>query len=371
MKRLFILLLILSIPHFALGATLKELRYVADGDKARVYIDLSGDIEFNHFRLSSPERLCIDITNATTGEAKTLPINEGILRSIRAGQFNPKTLRVVLEFGAKPSQFDIKKRDGGLLIEFPSKITTITSSLKETPIVVLDPGHGGHDPGAIGPKGLMEKDVTLAIALKIKRILEKTRQYKVYLTRGKDEYLDLEKRAQIANKRGADIFVSIHANASPNRDGKGIESYILNWTDDEEAMKVAARENAITLRRMKEARSEVGLILASLELQAKRDDSLGLAHMIQGSLIKNVSDNYKDAINLGVKQALFYVLVGAKMPSVLVEISFISNPFEEKLLRKNEYRESISKGISEGIIKYFSTLNPVQDKPKREIALRF
>jgi N-acetylmuramoyl-L-alanine amidase len=217
----------------------------------------------------------------------------------------------------------------------------------------------------------MEKDVTLAIALKVKRILEKTGQYKVYLTRGKDEYLDLEKRAQIANKRGADIFVSIHANASPNRDGRGIESYILNWTDDEEAMKVAARENAITLRRMKEARSEIGLILASLELQAKRDDSLGLAHMIQGSLIKNVSDRYKDAMNLGVKQALFYVLVGAKMPSVLVEVSFISNPTEEKLLRKNEYRESIAEGISEGIIKYLSTGRPVQDKPKKEIALRF
>jgi len=370
MKRLFISLLILSIPHFAIasGGTLKELRYVADGDRARIYIDLSGDIEFKHFMLSSPERLCIDITNATTGVAKTLPINEGILRSIRAGQFNPKTLRVVLEFGDKPPQFDIKKRDGGLLIEFQSKAI---SPIKETPIVVLDPGHGGHDPGAIGPRGLMEKDVTLAIALKVKRILEKAGQYKVYLTRGKDEYLDLEKRAQIANKRGADIFVSIHANASPNRDGKGIESYILNWTDDEEAMKVAARENAITLRRMKEARSEVGLILASLELQAKRDDSLGLAHMIQGSLVKNVSDNYKDALNLGVKQALFYVLVGAKMPSVLVEVSFISNPTEERLLKKNEYREAIAEGISEGIIKYLSTSNPLQDKPKREIALRF
>lgn len=225
--------------------------------------------------------------------------------------------------------------------------------------IVIDAGHGGKDPGAIGPDGLMEKDVVLDVAKRVKRQLEK-QGFDVILTRGKDVYLDLDVRTQIANSRDADLFVSIHANANRNKRIKGIETYMLNWTDDEEAMNVAARENKITLKRMKETRTEIGMILASLELQNKRDESLMLAHSVQKGMISNVASKYDDIENNGVKQALFYVLVGAKMPSVLAEISYITNKAECKRLRSAAYKDQLAAGISAGIKQYFIESSTVQ-----------
>jgi N-acetylmuramoyl-L-alanine amidase len=201
--------------------------------------------------------------------------------------------------------------------------------------------------------------VVLDIALKLKKELEANSLYDVFLTRDKDVFIPLEERTAFANKVGADLFVSIHANASPRREAKGIETYLLNWTDDEEAMRVAARENAISLRKMKAMNQKmdiVKVIMDDLFRQIKRDESIKLAHYVQNSLIKNCENRY----NLGVKQALFYVLFGARMPSVLIEVSFISNPEEEKLLSEDEYRFKIAKAIYEGIEKYFVSLPSFQ-----------
>jgi N-acetylmuramoyl-L-alanine amidase len=222
--------------------------------------------------------------------------------------------------------------------------------------VVIDPGHGGHDPGAVGPSGLYEKNVVLDIALKLKKILLADPFNEVFLTRETDRFISLEERTAMANRKNADFFVSVHANANPVRRVKGIETYLLNWTNDDEAMRVAARENKISLKKMREMHRQMdtlGMILNDLSRDCKRNDSIKLANYIQQSMVTTLNNesSYK-SIDLGVKQALFYVLFGARMPSVLVEVSFISNPQEEQLLSDESYRMQIAKAIAKGLDTY-------------------
>jgi N-acetylmuramoyl-L-alanine amidase len=233
----------------------------------------------------------------------------------------------------------------------------ITTAIKKR--IVLDPGHGGHDPGAVGPKNLYEKDVVLDVALKLKKILAQDQNLDVFLTRETDVFIPLEQRTAIANSKNADLFISIHANASPRKEAKGIETYLLNWTNDEEAMKVAARENAISLKKMKkmnEGRDLLDIMLSDLRRDNKRDESLKLASFVQKHMVSGLNRNYSHIVDHGVKQALFYVLFGAQMPSVLVEVSFISNPLEEKLLAKESYRGELAQSIASGISKYMAAL---------------
>jgi N-acetylmuramoyl-L-alanine amidase len=225
--------------------------------------------------------------------------------------------------------------------------------------IVLDPGHGGHDPGAIGPRNLCEKDVVLDIALKLKKILAQEQDFEVFLTRETDVFIPLEQRTAIANSKNADLFISIHANASTRRDAKGIETYLLNWSNDEEAMKVAARENAISLKKMKkmnDGRDVLDIMLSDLRRDSKREESLNLATVVQKNMVSGLNKNYSHIVDHGVKQALFYVLFGAQMASVLVEVSFISNPLEEKLLAKESYRMELAQSIASGVNKYMSAL---------------
>jgi len=229
--------------------------------------------------------------------------------------------------------------------------------------IVIDAGHGGHDPGAVGPRKLYEKDVVLDIALKVRKILMADPLNEVLLTRDKDVFIPLEERTSIANRKNADLFVSIHANASQNRQARGIETYLLNWTDDEEANKVAARENKISLKQMKAMNKQadtVEMILSDLNRENKRDESIKLANYIQRSMISNLDNDYKNISDHGVKQALFYVLFGAKMPSVLVEVSFISNPEEENRLSQDSYRQDIAKSIAAGLNTYVSSAPVIQ-----------
>ena len=330
-------------------------------------VDLSKPVEFSKNRLSNPDRLYFDLMNtAIAKEINTnLPVGDGILKTIRAGQFKPDTVRVVLDleeivdFNAfvldEPARFvidvygkeKIRKPDTGIV----------------TRRIVIDPGHGGHDPGAVGLKGLYEKDVVLDIALKLKKILLSDPLNEVFLTRDTDIFIPLEERTVFANKKNADFFVSIHANASPRRNAKGIETYLLNWTDDEEAMRVAARENAISLKKMKAMQRQMDVldvIKSDLMRQNKRDESIKLAHYIQKSMVSNLNDDHKYIFDLGVKQALFYVLFGARMPSVLVEVSFISNPEDEKLLSTDYYRTQIAEAIAAGLNKYITSIPTVQ-----------
>ncbi len=334
-----------------------DISYWSYPDYTRVVVTLSDRAEYSKKRLANPDRLFFDIKGSTIKkELKTnLPIGNGMLKSVRAAQFNESTVRVVLDLEKIKDYKMITLEDPVRIIidVFGASPQQLTSSNKR---IVIDPGHGGHDPGAIGPKKLCEKDVVLDIALKLKKILS-IDGFEVFLTRDKDVFIPLPQRTAIANSKNADLFVSIHANASPSRDAKGIETYFLNWSDDIESMKVAARENQISLKKMKEMKNEADFLdveLASLKRDHKRDESNKLANYVQLSMVNGLADKFPRVVDLKVKWAMFYVLFGARMPSVLAEVSFISNPLEEKLLSKESYREEIAKSIASGIAKYTS-----------------
>jgi len=358
---LFFLSILLLIPSFSSASDkidIKDIRYWSYPDYTRVVISMTDSPSYTKNRLANPDRLYFDIKNSRVKKElqQTFTVGNDMLKTVRASQFNENTVRIVLDLD-KMTNYKV------LTMEDPIRLVIDIYGQKQAASVrkriVLDPGHGGHDPGAVGPNNLYEKDVVLDIALKLKKILAHDPNYEIFLTRETDVFIPLEQRTAIANSRKADLFVSIHANASPRRDAKGIETYLLNWTNDEEALKVAARENAISLKKMKkmnEGRDVLDIMLSDLKRDNKRDESIKLANLIQKNMIGNLNKNYNHIVDHGVKQALFYVLFGAQMPSVLVEVSFISNPLEEKLLARDGYRGELAQSIASGIDTYMTAL---------------
>jgi len=213
--------------------------------------------------------------------------------------------------------------------------------------IVIDPGHGGKDPGAMA-HGLREKDITLKVAGKTAAWLRDQYEYEVILTRERDTSLPLEERTAIANTRKADLFVSIHVNAHPSDAVRGVETFYLNLATNTEAMRVAARENATTTHNI----SDLQDILSELMQNSKIQESSVLADYVQNSLISGLRDNRYETEDLGVKQAPFYVLIGAEMPAVLAEISFLSNRAEASRLRDEEYLNEIAEQIAVGVAGY-------------------
>lgn len=212
--------------------------------------------------------------------------------------------------------------------------------------IVIDPGHGGKDPGAMA-FGLKEKDIVLIVAQKLAKILKQTYQYQVVLTRTKDVFIPLEKRTAMANSHKADLFISIHVNAHADQSSSGIETYFLNLATDADAMRVAALENASSNHSIGELQD----ILSSLMNNSKIDESSRLARFVQSNLISGLKSTYK-ARDLGVKQAPFYVLIGAEMPAILAELSFITNPAEAKLLQDEAHLEKLANQLAGGIVAY-------------------
>jgi N-acetylmuramoyl-L-alanine amidase len=365
----FCILLLPSTAASGDAVELKGIRHWVTSESVRIAIDISGSVEFTKGRLTNPERLYCDLKNIKlkNGLQTNYPFAEGLVKTVRISQYNANTVRIVFDLRKADYDYKISSLEDPprLIIDFfpkgtdEKKIDAKADMFLLKRVVVLDAGHGGHDPGAVGFKGLYEKDVVLDIVRKMRDIM--TSEYPLYeviLTRDSDVFIPLDERAAVANKKDAELFVSVHANASPNRQARGIETYLLNWTNDEESMRVAARENAISLKKMKQVQNELGFILASLERESKRDESVKLAGHIQNSLTSTITQQYHEVSNLGVKQALFYVLVGAKMPSSLVEVSFISNPEEEKLLSDESYRQKIAYSIVAGIHAYFAATPP-------------
>ena len=234
--------------------------------------------------------------------------------------------------------------------------------------VMIDAGHGGKDPGTSGEDGCHEKQYTLEIANRLAGILRQNPRYRVFLTRDADYFVTLDNRTLMANRDRADIFVSIHINWSSDPDTRGITTYFLNWTNDKEANRVAARENQISMRRMKAARTQLGSILASLQLDSKRNQSLELANYVEEKVTGLVRRAHPGEETLGVKGAIFYVLIGDKMPAILVEVSFLSNPRDERLLQEPSYIDTVAKGIAAGIEDYFRHRTPIL--PARTYASR-
>jgi N-acetylmuramoyl-L-alanine amidase len=214
--------------------------------------------------------------------------------------------------------------------------------------IVVDPGHGGKDPGAVGPNGVLEKDITLAMAKLLKKQLEKDIGCEVVLTRDRDVFLPLEERTAIANKVGADLFISLHANASHHRSAYGTETYYLNLSKNDQAAAVAARENGTSLKEV----GDLEAILFDLMANAKINESGRLAAEIQKSMVSRLSRKYSNIRDLGVRQGPFYVLLGATMPSVLVEAAFISNHREEARLVTRDFQQNTALAISQAVRNY-------------------
>lgn len=215
--------------------------------------------------------------------------------------------------------------------------------------VVLDPGHGGKDPGARGVTGDQEKSVTLAIAREVAVRLEKDPSIDVVLTRDSDETVGLEQRTALANARGADLFVSIHANASESPEAVGVETYTLNNTDDRATIRLAALENGLTLTGAVPDESDLAYILSDLLQTGKEDESIALAEAVQGQLVRYLRGRWRDVSDLGVKKGPFYVLVGAYMPCVLVEVGFLTHPDEGPRVASPRYQRDVAEGIRRGI----------------------
>jgi len=219
---------------------------------------------------------------------------------------------------------------------------------------VIDPGHGGHDTGTIGPTGFMEKDLCLDVALRLGKIIQQwLPSADVVFTRSDDTFIPLEERTHIANEAKADMFISIHGNSSPDIAARGIETYYLNLKGSPEAMEVAARENAASEQGIHELEDLVKQIART----EKIDESREFAEDVQESLSKRMQKAVKPVKNRGVRKAPFVVLIGADMPSILTEISFLSNPADEKLLKQPEHRQRVAEGIFQGIAGYLQNLN--------------
>lgn len=220
--------------------------------------------------------------------------------------------------------------------------------------IVIDPGHGGHDTGTIGPTGLMEKDLCLDVALRLGKIIEQRLPgADVIYTRSDDTFVPLEERTNIANQAKADLFISIHANSSRDSGARGIETYYLNMKGSAEAMEVAARENATA----QEGVHDLETLVKKIAQTEKIDESKEFAQDIQDSLATRIQKNAKNVKNRGVRKAPFVVLIGADMPSILTEISFLSNPADEKLLKQPDQRQKVAEGLFQGISSYLQNMN--------------
>ncbi len=372
----------------------KGLRVWSNPNYTRIVIDADKDASFTYNLLKrdpskkKPQRLYVDLHNSKLGEniQKIIPIDDDLLTHARAGQYTHNSVRVVADIkslndykvfslkdpfrivmdirGAKdakavtpPKSTHFKKNQ-----KIPSKKLIKQLALKVNRIAI-DAGHGGRDYGAPGYiKGVHEKNITLQIAKRLARKIRQELNYEVIMTRNGDRYLTLEERTAIANAQNADLFVSIHTNANKNRRTYGISTFYLNPAEDEESIRVAALENKTSTKNI----SDLQTILYSLLQNAKIDDSILLGGYIQESMTGHLkAKGYSRIKNQGVKKAPFYVLMGALMPSVLVETSFISNPRESKRLTNPKYQQRLVEGIVKGIKKYIREIQPTAFHEKR------
>jgi N-acetylmuramoyl-L-alanine amidase len=374
MKKAFLLPLLvvffLSIGEASKQTSVQRLRYSSYKSHTRVVVDLNGPVIFTQNRISDPDRLFFDIERCIlSSKVKTsIPIMDGILKTVRMSQYKENTVRVVLDIDklSRYSAFILEEPDRLVIDVYHEMDRESTKEIKESTkllpdkslhkieTIVIDAGHGGKDPGAIGPGGLQEKDITLHVAMKLGEILKEKQGVNIIYTRDKDIYVPLNDRTEIANSRKADLFVSIHVNASEQRKVRGIETYFLNWSNDREALKVAARENKISINKMENIQDGVQMILQDLARNNKREESMRLAYSVQSAMVNTLRNDYSRIEDLGVKYALFYVLVGAEMPSILAEVSFISNHEEEKRLAVSSYRNRVAEAIAKGIDAYIS-----------------
>jgi N-acetylmuramoyl-L-alanine amidase len=399
--------------------TLQDLRYRSTAQETRVTIEMDGAVPYEIERLSHTNRLHIDLLGARLApdwERLGLQVNDGRLGGIQIVQNTPGLIRVVLELqqgdfhiytlssphrividllgsrsmpappaskrkplpGTQPqerkpssgpsprerkaSQSAPGPRQQVAQAAPPPERQAPQPSLgrppggslpqPQAPTIVLDPGHGGHDPGAVGPGGLAEKTVALQIARELRQVIYQTLpQARVIFTRERDTFVPLKRRAQIANAAKAQLFISIHANSSAQFQARGVETWYLSFAANERAKRIASRENRLATPRP----SELELILRNLHETDRINASAALAGVTQASLVRYLGTQYDGIMNRGTDGAPFVVLLHTSMPSILVEVAFISNPREEERLRNRSYQQALAQGIFHGVRQYLQT----------------
>lgn len=372
-------------------ATVLPIRHWSNNRYTRLVVETTAPVTFKHQALTgdkaSQRRIYIDLQNSRLSPEtiRTIPIEDGLLRRVRNAQFDPKTVRVVLDTQTNISDYKVFTLADPfrVVIDVMSSDTasdkTGTSGGKgkiagrgkeggpanktEAPVarqlglgikrIVIDPGHGGKDPGTCSPSGLKEKDIVLDVALRVAKILKEKLGCEVILTRDRDVFIPLEERTALANAKEADLFLSIHVNAAPNHEARGIETYVLDLASNKDAMRLAARENATSARQISDLQS----ILLDLMQNSKINESLKLAGLVQEEMVSGLNKKFSAVSNLGVKKAPFVVLIGAQMPAILTEIAFLSNPEEEKRLKNEAYLAEVANHISGGVAQYVESMS--------------
>ncbi len=375
--------------------SVKDIRHWSTANYTRVVLDLESPVSYEHHLLRAdpnrkkPRRIYLDLKKAKVPSEidRQITIKDGLLQRVRAGQYTKDTVRVVLDMESiggykvfhlhdsfrividvrRAEERDVKRkpkrafkkrpaRKGVRKAEVPDTTASLAKQLGlKVRRIVIDPGHGGKDPGCSFRGGVKEKHIVLSIAKLLAKKIEKKIGCEVILTRSTDTFLSLERRTAIANMKKADLFISLHINAHKNRKIWGLETYFLNMATDERAVMVAARENATSEKNI----SDLQAILNDLMLNTKIHESSRLAHEVHKGMISLVSRRYKRARSLGVKQAPFYVLIGAQMPAILVEAGFLSNSTERKRLVSKKYQDNVAEGIFSGIRAYIKSIDQV------------
>jgi N-acetylmuramoyl-L-alanine amidase len=393
----------LSDRAFPVGdGLLKQVRIGQNRDDVvRVVLDFKDVKDYSFFYLQNPTRLVVDVRATprplvASGGPAPLPATSPAPRSLapatpEAGAERMPARRVApvegpaVASGRRPPAWDvvIDPSAANPRPAPPSPPPSATRTARAEPVaplppqanragsyslarqlglgarrIVIDAGHGGHDPGTIGSGGVQEKDVVLDVALRVERLVRKELGAEVVMTRSTDVFIPLEERTAIANSKGADLFLSIHANSSRNPRAKGIETYFLNFAADSHAEAVAARENAISAATLKDLQN----LVRAITLNSKVDESRDFAASIQEAMVENMRPHDPEVQDRGVHTAPFYVLIGANMPSILAEIAFLSHPEDEKRLKKADYRERIASSLLEGVRSYLDALNRTQSR---------
>jgi N-acetylmuramoyl-L-alanine amidase len=325
-------------------------------------------------KASRPDRLYIDLAGVWVGRdyVDGIPIEDGLLQDVRLGQFTLRNSRLVIDlqryghhrlftlesphrlvvdvFGERGPDGDTPTRTLRTSRTPNGRLPVASRNVRT---VVIDAGHGGKDPGALGHGGLREKDVNLKLARLLKRRLE-ARSFRVVMTRSDDRFLDLEERTAIAESAKGDVFVSIHANASRRRSTRGIEVYYLDENHERHSIELAARENGIQPRQV----DGLQRTLAKLRVSEASVHSRKLAEIVHRDVITGLGSVYKGSPDLGVKRGPFYVLFMSSMPSILVETGFLTNSRDASLLRSDRYLDTFAAQIAAGLGRYRNSMTP-------------
>jgi N-acetylmuramoyl-L-alanine amidase len=368
-------------------------------DDAQVTVLLDQAVRYDSARISGPDRIYFDLHNSRLTPAvgqRTAPPEDGLLKWVRAAQNTDEIVRLVLDAdGAKSYSAALLSNPSRLVIDLhaqaqPPSQPTLTASNSSAPLappvsnpaaesrpsltralglkisrIAIDPGHGGSDVGAMGPHGLVEKNLCLDVALRLGQLIEKNLSgAQVVYTRKDDRFVALEERTAIANRADADLFISIHANSSDVQDARGVETYYLNLGASPESMRLATRENALAATSL----HDLPTLLQKIERNVKMTESKQLAAHIQDALSTRLQLVSRAETNRGVKQAPFVVLTGATMPAVLSEISFVSNVSDESLLLESAQRQRVAEGLYRGITAYLDNLNSLPQAKEKLVS---